>query len=136
MSNEKSPERLAVERTIQQSREPITASDITAKTGLHEDTVRSHLNNCINNGLVRNTCPGQKPATYVWGLGSRPIGNIPEPRTCLTMGQYTPPKGAPMRAGANDAYTIPSLVSGQSVERRRPILMASSASTNLNARPL
>ena len=136
MSNERSPERLAVERAIQQSREPVTASDITTKTGLHEDTVRSHLNNCLNNGLVRNTCPGQKPATYVWGLGSRPIGNIPEPRTCLTMGQYTPPKGAPMRDGSLDFLDQPTVINGIAHPRARPFSLSSSASTNLNARPL
>ena len=133
MSTEKSQPRLAVETALQRAQSPITVEDIATRTGLHTDTVRSHLNNCLNHGLVRNTCPGAKPATYVWGSAPPPVVT-PEQRSCWTMGTtYTGEKAAPLREGSMRPFEIPSI--GQEV-RIRPFSLSSSASTNLNARPL
>lgn len=135
MSSEKSRERIAVESAVERSYSPLSVEQIAAKTGLHADTVRSHLNNCLNNRLVRNVNPGEKPAKYAPIREVETQGNIPEPRTCLTVGTYTGADLAkpPARIEGTYAYLIPS--KGDDV-RKPPRSLSSSASTNLNARPL
>lgn len=136
MSAEKSRERIAVESAVERSYSPLSVEQIAAKTGLHADTVRSHLNNCLNNRLVRNVNPGEKPAKYAPIREVERQGNIPEPRTCLTLGQYMPPKGSPVRDGSLDFLDQPTVINGIAHPRARPFSLSSSASTNLNARPL
>ncbi len=129
----KGPERTAIEGVLKKATSPVTAYDIAERAGLTESVVRVHLKNCINHGLAFNVNKDQRPATYVWGSAPPPVVT-PEQRSCWTMGTtYTGEKAVPLREGSMRPFEIPSI--GQEV-RIRPFSLSSSASTNLNARPL
>jgi hypothetical protein len=133
LNNKKSPERLAVEAAMQTTTPefPLTPLEIAELTNLHVTVVRAQLANLRSLDKVYSTQPGKLNGGYVWGCKpAEPKENVPTPRVRIGDGIYDGAelRRIPVRPGAMDAYSLPSLQSERSVERRRPMLMGSSVS--------
>jgi hypothetical protein len=119
--------REAVEEALQAATTPASAVTIATITGLDLNTVRIHVRNCCTKNRAHNTTPGSFSGLYAWG--SAPITTTAAPRRTQLMGSNGHYTGAELRPfdgrpGAMDAFTKPSIVNGQPVERARPLLIA------------
>lgn len=62
---------------------------------------------------------------------SKPNGEVAGSRGPVSADTYRGETAEPARAGAMHAYTLPSLIDGVEVERRRPIIIGANAVGNL-----
>lgn len=143
MGRAKGPARLAVEAQLRPATRtnPIGIGQIAAQCGHSLTLVRCHVHNSVANGLAHNVTPGRVPAVYAWGPGpeaAKPEAAVPSraalaaPRAPIAAADpdhYLAPELRPYqgRPGAMDAFTLPSLVDGTAVERRRPMLIGGAA---------
>jgi hypothetical protein len=120
-----SPERRAVESVLRSAtrEKPVSAVDVAQRCRLATSAARAIVNNIVQRGWAHNTTPGVNPSLYAWG---------PPPAAPVDASRYEAPEGSyngaelrPFsgRPGAMRAYELPSLVDGQRVERRAPILI-------------
>src|SRR5579875_2488050 len=71
--------RARVLETLQTARAPLTVGDVAAKSGLHPNTVRFHLDGLVEHGLAerhteQRATPGRPRALYTAHRGSAPAG--------------------------------------------------------------
>jgi hypothetical protein len=128
-----SPSRRAVESALQEAGVALTAHQLVERSGVGIDQVRIHLSTLSNKNLAHNTTPGGRPGVYLWGPAPSPVaqGAVAAPRAPLVPyssetdsyqgGELRPFAGRP---GAMVAFTLPSIVNGQPVERARPLLIS------------
>lgn len=65
--NPPSTERLAIEKALQDATFPLTAGDISFRTGLDIYVVRSHLNGGAKRGRLTNVGRRAGSSLYIWG---------------------------------------------------------------------
>lgn len=126
----KSTARMAVEAALVRAtvEQPLSAAQIAAQSGVHVTLVRTHISGAVSRGEAHNTRLGiHGPGLYAWGpreaiVIHRP--NVAQPRQRLNMDSYTGERAIAIRPGADFAFTLPSLVGGESIPRVRPALIS------------
>ena len=122
----KSPQRLAVERALQEATEdnPLTTEQIAKLAGVNLMQARTALGNCVATRLGYNL-NGEKggPGLYVRGQPkiAEPV-NSPRsvPKELLVQKKFEP-----SRPGCMDAFDKPHLVNGERYDRVRPAIIGS-----------
>ena len=118
----KGPNRIKVEEALMRGTvsNPIDAVQVAGISGVHITLCRTYIGNAVAARLAYNLNPGHRGcAQYVWG---KPPEASKAGRFVPT-GTYTGQPAAATRPGAMDAYSLPSLIDGVCIERRRPILI-------------
>ena len=112
--------RLAVEKALRDAAQPLDAEAVSKLAGLDIQKARNQLSLAISTNRARNigTC---RRGLYLWG-GVQ----LPEAANSVSRmaGEYRGEKPAPMRPGAMDAYSAPSIQNGERVPRVRPMLIS------------
>lgn len=122
-----SPARVAIERLLRRAtpEHPLTPDALAQLTGFGLAEVRTVINTMHGRCLIDNVSEQKigRPA-YAWA--SRPAPAPASERGWLTRPPYDGADllRAPARSGSLDAFTLPSLQGGRSVERARPLSIA------------
>lgn len=114
---------------------PLTPEQVSAQTGIHITLVRNHIANTLRAGLAHNTNPDRRyVAAYAWGPKPMPETLHRERHTPTGIYDGRDLLRVSTRPGAMDAYSLPSVVSGEAVERKRPALVSSNVVEGLRER--
>lgn len=135
----KSRDRMAVEQVLRAAtpQHPVSIALVAVRCALGVPEARYHVHNTVGTGSAHNTNIGKVPALYAWGPGPIPV-------TAVAPTQSVPPAahsshadprdydGAELRPftgrpGAMTAFALPSLIDGERVPRRAPMLIGGNA---------
>lgn len=128
-AHNKTPDRLAVEHALRAGTvaNPLSSDQIAARSGVALAQARVHIYNTVSHGHAHNTAPGQQPALYAWGAPLPKASGHAQPRipASISPGDYAGAELRPFdgRPGAMVAFSLPSLVDGQRVPRRAPVII-------------
>jgi len=123
----RSPAREAVELALRSAtrERPITVAQVAERCALTRALASTIVNNVVARGRAHNTTPGAMPSFYAWG----PVPAAPKQASKYQVpeGHYDGAELRPFsgRPDAMAAFALPSLVDGRRVERRAPLLIAS-----------
>lgn len=117
--------RLSVEDALKHARTALSSQDIAQITGVAILTVRTHLGNCVTQGLAYNIGTRGK-GLYLWGQPERatPV-NVAQPRSRISDATYTGPQWA-IREGGLDHLSHPSRRGDERVSHAPMMLMGGS----------
>ncbi len=113
--------RLRVEAALKEATGPLSAQAISDLSGISISLTRTHLGNAIHKGRARNINPKRNGALYLWGAAALPELTAGLPR--FMVGTYAGEKPIAIRPGSMEAYELPSMERGQSIERKRPLIV-------------
>ena len=119
----KTAERQAVEACIiDAGRDGINPREIAGNVGISLDHAQRCISAIVKAGQAHNLNQGHRgSAVLVWGP-AKVVHNVIDRH--IPTGTYTGQPAAATRPGAMDFLSLPSLIEGQCVERRRPMLIA------------